>query len=89
VREKFGRAAAGCAIFRDWRKIWPRYPFKIDVAFAPRHEHKCAAESNFVTNRDFAFDKGAVAPAPEDRGTDFNLSGERPRKGDLRAEQRR
>jgi AraC-like DNA-binding protein len=89
VREKFGRAAACRVIGGNRREFGARHPFKIDMAFAPRHEDEGTAEANLVADSNLAFDKGAVAPASQDGSTDFNRTGKRPRKGDLRAEQRR
>jgi AraC-like DNA-binding protein len=89
MREKFGRPTARRTIFGDRREFWPRHPFKIDMAFAPRHENKGAAKANLIANRNFAFDKSAVAATAQHSGADFNFARQRPRKGDLRREKGR
>jgi hypothetical protein len=74
VREKFRWAAARVAIVGDRWEFRTRHRFIIDMAFAAGHENEGAAEADFITNGDFAFDERAVSAAAQDAGANFNFT---------------
>jgi hypothetical protein len=89
VGEKFRRAAAGLAFFRDRRKIGARQTFIVDMAFAAGHEDENAAQADVVARRNLGLDEGAVAAAAQHLAVNPDFAGKRTGKGNLRGQQRR
>lgn len=83
MREKFGWAAARVGIVWDRWEFRTGHRFIIDMAFAAGHENEGAAEADFITNGDFAFDERTVSTAAQDAGANFDFTRQWPRKRHL------
>jgi AraC-like DNA-binding protein len=85
--KEFKRSAACISVSGDRRKVWPRHIFKINMALAPRHKNKGAAQANFIAFRNLGLYKSAVAAPAQDRRRNLYLTRQRPRKRNLSGQQ--